>query len=377
MKKLVIHIGYPKTATTSLQENVFRRLHEIGKINCFYHHGRAFPNGLRRAGQTKSRSARPIRVNYTNGRAYTVKPNPAYFHGLLSDSRVNLASDESLSIPFLAIRNNPWKVKPRFELEAGNNASSSSAWSATPAIVQQLFGNGQTRIKILVTLRNQADLLESYFSQMTGLGLPHPDADSPSKMYFARDDNGRQKLRSSNLLNQFNFINNISEWSKLFGPGTMTILLYEDLVHRPAHFLRQISTVLELEEEDLVFSLFNAGKALNVKPRLGGDYATRKHILTKTFGKRLAYTIEPFYTFFCRRLRNNLGLRDLSPTKLPVSSELLKIPSAESTARFIERHASFTKAERSIIADYFRESNLSLASTFNLDLDRLRKYSYL
>lgn len=351
MKKLVIHIGYPKTATTSLQENVFRRLHELGKINCIYHHGRAFPNGLRRAGQTKSRSVRPIRVNYTNGRVYSARPNPAYFHGLLSDSRVNLISDESLSIPFLAIRNNPWKVKPRFELEVGNNASSSSAWSATPAIVHQLLANGKTRIKILVTLRNQADLLEAYFAQLTGLGLPHPDADSPSKMHFARDDNGRQKLRDSNFLKQFNFIKNISEWSKLFGLGNIDILLYEDLVHKPEHFLRQISNALELNEEDLVCSLFNAGKALNVKTRLGGDYATRIHILKMIFGKRLAYTIEPLYTFFCRRLRCKLGLRDLSSGKLPISSALLKVPSAESTVRFIERHASFTEAEKSIIRD--------------------------
>jgi hypothetical protein len=33
MKKLIVHIGYPKTATTSLQDKVFYELHKTGNIN--------------------------------------------------------------------------------------------------------------------------------------------------------------------------------------------------------------------------------------------------------------------------------------------------------------------------------------------------------
>ena len=33
MKKLLLHIGYPKTATTTLQESVFKKLFKLEKIN--------------------------------------------------------------------------------------------------------------------------------------------------------------------------------------------------------------------------------------------------------------------------------------------------------------------------------------------------------
>lgn len=33
MKKILLHLGLPKTATTSLQHNVLRKLHEEGTIN--------------------------------------------------------------------------------------------------------------------------------------------------------------------------------------------------------------------------------------------------------------------------------------------------------------------------------------------------------
>jgi hypothetical protein len=33
MKKLIVHIGYPKTATTTLQTDVFYNLYKSGKIN--------------------------------------------------------------------------------------------------------------------------------------------------------------------------------------------------------------------------------------------------------------------------------------------------------------------------------------------------------
>lgn len=374
MKKLVIHIGYPKTATTSLQQNVFKRLHEVKQINCIYNDGRTFPNALRRTGQIKSGSARPIKVNYIVGRTYNARPDPAYFRSILSDSRVNLISDESLSVPFLAIRNNPLTVKPRFTVE--NNKLSSSTWSATPTIVRQLLHDDRTEIKILVTLRNQADLLESFFAQLMTVCLPHPDADSPSKMYFERDTMGSQKLRDTNFLNQFNFATNISEWSKLFGRDNITILFYEDLACNPEYFLRRISDILEVNEEGLVSTLFNSGKVLNAKARVDGQYATQKHSLKIVFGKRLAYALEPVYDFSWR-LRSKLGLSGLSLRKMLTSSPLLNSPSAKRTGRFTERHASLTEDEKSIITDYFRESNLSLASIYNLDLAKLKQHCYL
>ena len=377
MKKLVIHIGYPKTATTSLQQNVFRRLHERKQINCIYNEGRAFPNALRRARQAKGGSARPIKVNYIRGSTYNARPDPAYFHGLLSDSKVNLISDESLSTACLAIRNDPWTLKPRFVID---NSACSPPLSVTPSIVHQLFHDDQTEIKILVTLRNQSDLLESFFVQLMIVGLPHPAADSPSKMYFERGAKGRQELRDTDFLKQFNFAANISEWSTLFGRSNVTIIFYEDLVSNPAYFERRLSDILEIEEEGLISSLFNLGKELNTKARVDGQYATRDRILKRVFGKRLGYAIEPFHNV-SRRLRNRLGLSGLSLTKLLVSSPFLKRATARNTARntgrFTQRHASFTEEERAIIADYFRESNLSLASSFNLDLEKLRKYSYL
>lgn len=44
MKKLIIHIGYPKTATTSLQVNIFTSLMNKGEIEYLNHLEKGNPN---------------------------------------------------------------------------------------------------------------------------------------------------------------------------------------------------------------------------------------------------------------------------------------------------------------------------------------------
>ena len=134
-KKLLLHIGYPKTATTTLQENVFKNLHQAGKINYL---GR-----------------NSIKSNKFEGEDYAIKLRKKglydkniscnyKFHSKL----LNVISDENI-LMLSSINKIQYKSK--------------SDWKHMLNTVLSLFED--IEIQILVTLRKQSDLIFSLFIQ--------------------------------------------------------------------------------------------------------------------------------------------------------------------------------------------------------------------
>jgi hypothetical protein len=90
-KKLLLHIGYPKTATTTLQEEIFMKLHKKGKINYL---GRTTKSSHTRSGKSLFRGIDwvwHLRQYYIAGEA--LKKGSIS----LSSNKLNVMSDEDLT----------------------------------------------------------------------------------------------------------------------------------------------------------------------------------------------------------------------------------------------------------------------------------------
>lgn len=134
-KKILLHIGYPKTATTTFQEHVFKNLHQTGKINYLGRNsiksnkfeGEDYAIELRKKGLFD----KSISCNYT-----------------LHPRLLNVISDENL-----LMLNSINKIQYKSE----------SDWKHMLNTVFSLIEDFE--IEILVTLRKQSDLIFSLFVQ--------------------------------------------------------------------------------------------------------------------------------------------------------------------------------------------------------------------
>ncbi len=91
MKKLLIHIGYPKTGTTTLQEEIFVELHELGKINFL---GRTVKSSHTRTGKSAFNGVEWV----CQIRKYFILEEPLKNdHQVLKPDILNVISDEDLT----------------------------------------------------------------------------------------------------------------------------------------------------------------------------------------------------------------------------------------------------------------------------------------
>ena len=134
--KLVIHVGYPKTGSTTLQYGLFKYLHDVGQI-----HLKMWRQNI---------SDEPL-TDRLSSLLFQKNPISDKYKQLRQD-KLNFISDESLTAP-IRLRQNDFGD----EIENPNKFPSILKTTFTTE-----FGN-DLDIKILVVLRNQAELLYSQY----------------------------------------------------------------------------------------------------------------------------------------------------------------------------------------------------------------------
>lgn len=242
MKDLIIHIGYPKTATTSLQNLIFWQLHHHGEIHAPLCGGFALRNKLEQISHlSNTKFDCNLEVTDEDGRTRHLQVDSRLLNDQLSSSLVNMVSDETLAAPYVAVKNDPRFIVPRLR---------SSDTTSIPTILHRLFHGCDTNISILVVLRNQIDHLQSLYAEKVVTWPPSPSFDSASKFYFEQSLNDRPSLRHNQLLEQFNFYNTISCYADVFGSENIHILLFEDLLYNKAFFIKQLAKIIKHDSPD-------------------------------------------------------------------------------------------------------------------------------
>jgi hypothetical protein len=334
LKKLVLHIGYPKTASTTLQESIFLNLHHKGLINFL---GRTVTS------THKSRNIQKfnqdwvvdIRKNFTRN---IPLPKRDY---VLSDELINVLSDEELTMPaFLNEANYGSPINP-LELTG---------------VLKTVFKEAD-EIIILLSIRNQASLIPSLFIQKYRFIYKYFPGKSFDDFIFSKPGVVRQ-----DVYNAFDFLNIVDTYTRNLGAKIIP-LIFEDLNSDLQQYSEQISSLIgvstDVVKEQLKSNhLRNKKIYKNAKPVtvLMPNFIGR--LLEFSIGKSRARNFFTFRWYYKSSLYYNLE------KKLFMKRVLIDSP-------------TISENSKADIKAAFVQSNLEFCRFYSLDIEKFKKYNYI
>lgn len=253
MKKLIIHIGYPKTGSTSLQDNVFKYLYKNDIIEYLSIQSTTKKDG--------------------NG-DYSIYKN---YQQILRGTKFNRNE-------ILKELENLQKLRKDITVLSSENLSNisvnstyiSSRYSAVENAkkLKNLFNPYFDKIEILVFLRAQHTLIPSYFVQfydnIRRVNRRIKDLDSFISYLFSYDIDDE-------LLN-FNYYAMYRAYSDTFGKQNTHILFFEHLKDNPSLIADKLAMLLDCDIEVIKKLLEVSARNVTVKNK-NGNFTTDKFSL--------------------------------------------------------------------------------------------------
>lgn len=320
MKKLILHIGYPKTATTSLQELLFKNLNEVYYLN-------------------KIPSINELNYKLFYYRENTLKRDKQFFLNFFNDNCPEkydtlLYSNESILSLSMFFRFQP----------------SPYIWTQDPNSVARKLATvfKKTRyfddIKIFVVLRKQNQVLKSMYAQVYNRYFSKFDETKTFEKFLTYTNSSESGGFINDALH-YNYI--IEEYEKVFGRENIIISVFDDLKDDKERFFSTLCTHLDVSVEDAV-KIIESNK-LNQKSSKKGKYKTDEITLATKLqavknkllkNKSTGLTSSPIYKYL---------------TKLKVKGQSIdvKFTNEASEVEFLEK---------------FRESNQAISEKYDLDL---------
>lgn len=213
MKRLLIHIGYPKAASTTLQNGLFLNLHKKDAINFL---GRAWESGYH--------------GSFTDHKEYkawlntAIDPSNASEYGIVqAKERFPSFSEDKVNVFSEGL----------FMTNEGHETD-----IIMPGILRRLFSNKSDSIDILIVIRCQIKLLMSYYVQ----NYSKLKKSSFMDFFLDCDENGwtgRSKI--------FDFYNIATKYAEIFGKERIHIVLFEDMVKNLASFSEALAKVMDVD----------------------------------------------------------------------------------------------------------------------------------
>ncbi|KGJ90195.1 hypothetical protein [Thalassotalea sp. ND16A] len=328
MKKIIVHLGLPKTATTTLQHHLFQNLHEQGKINYLGKIIDFDPN----TGQPTFRNNKGGVIRAACEGKLAGDSSDELDH-LLDEQLVNVYSDEGIMVCY------PFEENISLSEKILNLKEFLKDYDVT----------------ILVSLRNQVDYFYSlyiqFFSQYFKFNKDYNSFEKYSELYL--------KNKKDMLFESFDYSNVLVN---LFENFNTKVIIFEDLKHDSAQYYDDLSKLFSVELTEIK------------------DLMEDKHENSKNNSKTGTYTSFSLASFLPRikeicsknqklydlskRIFNAeiLNLKFLFNRKINAFDKHHKKPSANELAR-LEKHLLFPES--------------FTASRYNLCKDKLVKYGYM
>ena len=211
MKKIILHVGYPKTGTTSLQNGLFLNLKNginylgIAKAPFSdYHHllRRTLQPWILNAGQEGITELNTLLTN-------RIKPG------------INLLSEEG----FINSQNKPG---PPIE----------------PNEIKKILVSKCDSIEIVIVLRNQAELIYAIYANG---GLIDKYGNILNTNNYID-----MCLNDRNYRSFFNYANIIKKYKIIFGDENVHVLFFEDFLYNKNQYFNKWSKILSIPEETLL-----------------------------------------------------------------------------------------------------------------------------
>lgn len=209
MRRLLIHAGYPKAASTTLQNNVFLPLHNTGEINFL---GRAFESGYL-------------------GKASEKRTYKGWLDKALERKPSRIVDYEHVFYDCAKAKTNVYSEGLFLMNEM--HATRFTAASRLHAI----FQDKAELVEVLLVIRAQATPLPSYFIQ-TYAKHGHGRIADFLDHEIQNSWKGRAKI--------FDFDALVASFEDVLGSRNVHILLFEDLVKQPIAFGGQLAELLDV-----------------------------------------------------------------------------------------------------------------------------------
>ena len=334
MTEILIHIGYPKTATTTIEDGLLVGLHNKGLINY-----------LGRSDFTRNRYFRQSAL---------IRDYLYLGHHLRDDDIVikpellNVLSDDNFTHP------GPYKER---SLNIKVDPYS------FPEKLAKYFCDKAEKIRILVTLRSQQTLIYSQYVQNYYLFIDDIENNTPSKHIF----NNQGYLKKDMFL-IYNFSDVLEKYAEYFGVKNIHLLLFEDLINCKHSFVKELSDILNADES-LAFNLLTD---VHYRERKKSDNGYFVSVMNRNLPGNLLLMLKNgnltnrMYKFILKSFRKN------KKTTSAIINIMHKM-----NLRKSQLIPKLTEDQKEIIFNEFKASNLKLSAVFNVSKDKLERYGYI
>jgi hypothetical protein len=323
-KCIYLHIGYPKTATTTLQKHLFPKHSGILSLQNY-----GEPSFIKNIFSSRENS---IKRN--------LKSITEELSGYITNEYNNyIYSSESLTSFSMFFRQNPYPFL--YTLEPNSVARK----------LKTAFGETGVfdRVKIIVSIRRQNDLLKSMYAQVYNLVF---------KRY--RVTNTFQKFINFAIENKDNFILDslqyndvITEYENIFDKENVCVLVFEQLIQDRDTYIEKLCSFMNIDSKEAI--------------RLIEDKHTNKKSSTNGYktDKRELLNVLQYYLGRFNIKSPGIGL---SKTGLYKNIKSIKAPAR--TLKNIE----IKEADERYLNDLFGDGNNKLSERYNLRLDEYYYY---
>ena len=329
--RLLVHVGLPKTATTSLQRNVLMPLHKSQRINFL---GRCtFPSGAR---HDRLERFRPVigLPQLTDGEVEAMRP---LVEALLHPSLLNVISDERMA---------------GMETVADSAEFRAVGWLDNLA---RLFR--RTDATVAIALRSPADFVlsaytESYFWRFHGEGRYNTFGKFIERLLAAREGDPAWIV--------FFYGAYLRAVRRRF--RNVQVLLYEDLLHEPEAWHAKLSSCLEADPSEIE-RLFSV-QTHNVSTRTATGRRSRR--LT------VRHLVREHFRVSTRTQENNRQLLQRVPllTRMYHKIAPFRLPVAV-------HHAYPDDEVRRQVLRHLRVDAREIGLSYGISAEKLARYGYL
>jgi len=335
MQRLVLHIGYPKTATTTIQNRFLYPLHKENKINFL---GKAIFKGVN-FNPSGALIRRVVRQESIESRECLIVKN----------DMINVISNEDISLSFYNIDNQKY-LPVRNPLE-------------TPFLLKKelmSFGFLDGNVEVIAVIRNQVDLIYSMYVEGYRLHFRH----EPSLDSFDKYINQGMRNKKSGVFLMFYYFDVLEAFSKVFGKNNVHILFFEDLVNDKEFFCKRVASLCDVDSSMLASAVRHFD---NVKER------THTGNLTPSISM-----MDAALGFVAKHGRFRDALRQLKNYK--VFQSMVDLTTSVLSGVSIQKGNVVPYLNDEITHDLFKmflDGNRRLVDDYGLDYLKMKKYGYL
>ena len=327
MKRLVVHIGYPKTATTTLQVNVFEELYKRGEIEYLNHIGNSNGN--------------VGKIIYKNTFDYIVGIADKLDINELKNIReiknkITILSNESIS--------HVSKKSPTASYKIGSLDNIKK--------IHEVFSPYFEDIQIIMTIRAQKSIIPSYYTQEYFNILQ--DVTKLNDIGKWIDENFNYSIDDNLLI--FNYLSMYKEVSKYFKQSHIHVLIYEDLKNNKVNFFKDLSKIIGFNSRDLQLMFDEKPQNVTLLDNKGLKVTDIQNLRTILTVIALKYNVPKPIRIFFKNILPSVFLNKQTKVKKEIRE--------------------LTKNEIEFIYNRFKNINIELFNILGKDINIMKKYGY-